>query len=412
MSDNRVEPTATADRRGKLQFLPLLTFIVAEVLWTQWLRIAGDLYDTTSRVSRGGSIGADFSFVYRAAVSITHGLRGYTDIPNYVYLPGVSVLYLPLAFFSQVTAYRIFNVILLAALVYITITTLRLSRIAATTGDLWKVLAIVLLVAFLADTYPVQFAFERGNFDLLAAAALVAALSLAQRSSVDWMGLAVGLAVVLKMYPVVIFAALIRRLSWRTVLWFSLSVALGTFCLGKTGVRHFLDTFSSIQYRPYFWVGNHSLASYFQSLGRPWEESGRYNLAILAFIGISAIVFYLVTFRRLGWFGRLSGKFCLAEIGIIGACFSAMSLVPATSHDYKLPIQFVPFALALGNYGRSVLVQRIEFATKIGLALSLAIMFSLLQSSPSTPTIIVNLGLYTVLIILGLIESARNPQPT
>ena len=38
----------------------------------------------------------------------------------------------------------------------------------------------------------------------------------------------------------------------------------------------------------------------------------------------------------------------LGEVGLIGICFSLMSLVPSTSHDYQLVLQFIPIATTKG----------------------------------------------------------------
>jgi len=102
----------------------------------------------------------------------------------------------------------------------------------------------------------------------------------------------------------------------------------------------FLSNLTRFSTAGFCWEGNHSLHCYLRAHGV--QSTYRHSAVLLLGFAAAAAVLYVRVLR-----GRdvPASRFSVAEISLIGMAFVLMSLVPNVSHDYKLPIQVVPFLL-------------------------------------------------------------------
>jgi hypothetical protein len=274
-------------------------------------------------------------------------LKGSTPyIGANLYPPLASVLFCPLAALPFPVAYLL---VTLASIVAFVSVTLVLPLLACRKSD--RTALIALTMAGLLS-YGFQFEIERGQFNVLAVACCAWALFLFHAGTGPWFRSAAyllfTLAIQLKVYPAIFIFAFARNArDWQGNLarWAALglvNIAL-LFVMGKTVFRDFLGAIMAQSHDPFIWFGNHSLKS-FVVLQHP--GTGTFSSALGIGCGLllaaSFVCILLLVYMRNE---RSSFKYLVAICGL-----SAL-LIPAVSHDYKLPVLAMTFALYVGETG-------------------------------------------------------------
>ena len=299
--------------------------------------------------------GMDYKAVYNCGAALWSGLGEYLKITSTGYPPLVTVLYLPLNLFPVDAAYKLFVFLLMlcgAATVYISMTIQRhsltvLSRIALS----------LVICTILFFTYPFNFSFERGNGDIIAAGFAAGAL-LATAQGKKWPAiLLLTLSSQIKVYPAILSVFLLARFGWGSLTSFiSLNICC-LFILGPNAFLGFIKGSGRLSTVVFSWPGNHSFHSYVVNLYKTgfFSKSVAERILALAYF-LSAASFIALSFKyvkSLPWRRNnkefLTRSFGPREIGIIGASFCLMSLLPPTSHDYKLVIHIVPYIILLNT---------------------------------------------------------------
>ena len=114
-------------------------------------------------------MGVDFSAGYKYAVALHGGISEYIKASS-AYPPFYTVAVFPLSFFPLHTAYRIYFLVLTLALFIMTYVSLTEIDDLDVTSKILSALVITTLFYF---SYPVNFALERGNSDLVAGALVI-----------------------------------------------------------------------------------------------------------------------------------------------------------------------------------------------------------------------------------------------
>lgn len=329
---------------GIVAWLIVLTFGYLD------FRIRGDgLYDTGQSGFAALPKGMDYKQVYAYGTALKKGLSNYLAVPN-AYPPFVTLFYLPLTFLSENLSYQVYDILLLVFLfgtIYFSLD----SSISKLDRNL-TVLISLTATALLIHTYPVNFSFERGNGDIVAA--FFAALSLwsIRRGKALPAVLFLTISSQLKVYPAALAVLLMVRFGWRHTIYFIVLNSFLLLILGPKALLHFMTHAKVLGLRPFVWQGNHSIFSFvkqtasFYGVPHNLEVKARVitQIVLIATFAASALNYY--RHRITGSASRIM-HFSGEEIGIIGMAFSLMSLLTATSHDYKLVIHIVPFILLL-----------------------------------------------------------------
>ncbi len=385
--------------RGKGRFAPssyfyFAVFFITQVVSDHLVRIKGNSYFQTFGIPLLNPVGADFRIVHQASSTILNGLQGYEKIVNNVYPPFVSLSYLPLTFFSEKTAYFLFTFLILAAVFWTTVKALQCAGSAAP----FPVVSSLIVTGILYGTYPVQFALERGNFDALAAAALLLCLSalLSHRQVAG--GIALGIGTSLKIYPVLILPALICRMRWFMPFVAAGVLLSGVFCLGETSVNHLVRSIKTVQGAPYLWPGNHSLANFFAGMGWPQQSATVMSCVIAGIYCLFAVLLYVQKLRR-NVPPQNENFFSSPEIALIGLAFAVMSLATGTSHDYKILIQFFPFLMIIANSGFKTKEGFYQQILNVFLSISVGLLFGLSWQKPKTPLLLAMAFIYSALFV-------------
>jgi|ERR1035437_1714995 hypothetical protein len=301
--------------------------------------------------------GMDFKAVYVCADALWRGLGEYLRLTSTGYPPLVTVLYLPLRLFSADLAYRLFVFILMlcgAATVHMSMVILRPWSSLVSVNGIVNSIGIYILLTF---TYPFNFSFERGNSDIIAALFAAGAVFATARGRKWPAVLLLTISSQIKIYPAILSVLLLMRFGWGSIIGF-ISLNIGClFILGPDAFLSFLGGSRRLSTMVFSWPGNHSFHSYVVNLykaglfSKPLAE----RLIALAYL-LSAGSFAALFTRHIRSFPwrRNNNNFSAQsigprEIGIVGVCFCLMSLLPPTSHDYKLVIHIVPFLILLSS---------------------------------------------------------------
>ena len=178
---------------------------------------------------------------------------------------------------------------------------------------------------------------ERANLDFYALFFMLLAVWLMLgRRSPWWPALALAVATDLKVYPGVLFALLFWRYRLRALLP---ALVCGVALLLVVGPGAVADSVHGRlaweAYREAYWWGNHSAAA----LGTVLHDTTAWAPSWLNWpLIVVPILLWLATLAllvRRGWSDR-------SAVLATAACFPVMSVVPGTSHDYKLVICVVP----------------------------------------------------------------------
>lgn len=364
----------------KISQVGIIVFLLVLIFGYLDFRIQGDgIYNDGQSEFKALPKGMDFKAVHVYAVALRSGIDKYLAVGCNNYPPFVTIAYLPLSFFPADIAYQFYCIILLLflfALVYTLLSEKVNAIIQYKYKRTCKAILSLLIVYILFQTYPVNFAFERGNYDIIAVAfAAFALLAMSKRYMIASAGL-LAISTQLKIYPAILLVLLFARFGWKGILYFVVFNGLMLSLLGIPGFENFVFTVLKFSANPFLWAGNHSLVSFLSPFnGMVYLKSYiSLNIFLLPFLGFFAVAvfrYFQLTkhYRKKNTKVLVKAHFNGMEIGIIGISFCLMALVPSVSHDYKLVIQILPLILL---FTRS----RLDLISSKNVALILTIVIS------------------------------------
>ena len=365
-------------------------------------------------------VGADFrEGLFYPAKILLQGKSPYLDYSS-IYPPFTILLAAPFRLFTVSTAYLL-QVVLLYGLNILTIwgaikiaASARATEAGASPGatlELPLELPLFLLISFLILTsYGFFFSVERGNNDAYAQCAAILGLWLMlRRPEKLWLqALAFSVAAHLKLYPAILFLLPLWQHGRRSLLPLVVINALLLLSTGPANAVEFAEVMVRYAGQPFLWVGNHSAASF----------SLLVNGYLIPHVGLQlpTLVFYLLPAAL--W---LLGAFTLWRKGFSpgGAVWlfilsvPMMSVIPSTSHDYKLVLIGAPVAMVFSRliFDYATLDERVRLL-QIGAVMVL--MLFLTRSYTMLPPLLGNkypflLALELVFVWTILVPRVRTP---
>jgi hypothetical protein len=198
----------------------------------------------------------------------------------------------------------------------------------------------LLIGLWLVTSYGFLFALERGQFDLFAAfVSLVAVWLLLRMPGSAWPAAAcLALAINIKVYPAVLLVLVFWRYRWRAIVPVVVTNVVLLFSSGPSNTWRFLTNLRSMQGHPYFWIGNHSAASFADLVHSTVHRTPSWFGSFLLLCSVVIWAVTMVIVIRRGWSQRLA-------VLAAAACVPLMEVVPATSHDYTLVWLVFPLAV-------------------------------------------------------------------
>jgi len=347
----------------------LVMFIVG---YLNFRFLGNTLYNDSLTVLWMDPIGFDLLHTYKNSLALSSGIWELLKVDNF-YPPFLSILFYPLTYFKFKLAYQIFSCLTafsLFASIYFCV-----AQINPSLERKLLVLLALLGTAILMQTYPVNFELERGNCNILGGFLVCMFLYLLQRQKVLFAIIILAIAIQIKIYffPLAIFLLRTEKFFRNSLIFLFISLFFFNI-LGIYPLEKFISSIAEVAINPWVYSGNHSLYSFVKIIIRThlFNESIANSLAIGLYAITIALFFFATIFyilylyqtknNRQDFFSPLSP----IEIGVIGVYFSCMSLLVSISHDYKLPIQLIPFLLllSLGCYekGKLKVIAKLIFA--------------------------------------------------
>jgi len=200
-----------------------------------------------------------------------------------------------------------------------------------------KWLFFCMLILYLTS-YGFLFEIERGQWNILAISLVLAAVYFSRKDMIIFPALLFGLAVSLKLYPILFAPALIKdyskiKESLKMALAVCVSNAVLFLILGLSIFKWYVRIMTKYSDIRTSWIGNHSLTSFNIIYGYTWIKP--YVVVLLMFM-IAWIVYK-------NYKNHLNNSLPhLLSILALTSC-----LLPSVSHDYKLSILgfFVPLVI-------------------------------------------------------------------
>lgn len=257
-----------------------------------------------------------------------------------LYPPLASLLFCPLALLPFKVAYVMITLLSVLAFVSVVL----LLPLKTCPGADRTALVALTLAGLLS--YGFQFEIERGQFNVLAATCVAWALFLYHSGKGRGVRCAAFLlfsvAVQLKLYPAIFVFAFTRNArDWKSnlVRWTALGAMniILFWVLGASVFHAFIGAVSKQVNHPYVWIGNHSITSFVTLLSTSSLERYASVVGICGKIIPAACLTAILALAYVRG-GRTSFKYVLA------ICAFLALLMPAVSHDYKLPIITMAFA--------------------------------------------------------------------
>ena len=203
-------------------------------------------------------MGIDFNAVYSYGIALRESISAYLNASS-IYPPFVTVALLPLTLFPPAAAYHIYVVFLTIALFCMIYACLAENESLSAVDLVFQALVITLFLSF---SYPVNFALERGNSDLLAGAFAALSLFAMTRGWFFFSIITLTAGTQFKIYPVILCALLFKRFGYRSIIWFLAANAAAFLILGVPAFLQFAASLSALAGVPSLWEGNHSLYAY------------------------------------------------------------------------------------------------------------------------------------------------------
>lgn len=286
-------------------------------------------------------VGLDLGVVLDAGRAF---LNGSTNSADYAvgHPPFELFSLLPLATTSQHRAFMIFGSILIACLWGMIYFSLRAGGAAEPSESVF-LSSVLTLVLF--HTYPVLFAIERGNTDLIAGFFMALFLFGLKKQKAILSATSLFLAVHYKIYPIILLPFFFFQFGFRKTLAEAALIFGGFFVLGLAPLKGFHQSILRLQNSPGAWYGNHALKSW-ATYQHGWafnfktEQVDQLRI-LLAIIFIFALILYSTKKSKIEAKAFGDALVCMA--------FPLMSLLPGTSHDYRIPIYLIPLLLLISN---------------------------------------------------------------
>ena len=374
---------ALVAKNHPLLYLLLPVFFLSLILFNHAYRIShsSDKFLERQTIPAEHPGGFDYRYVYRQSTALKNSINDYLQV-RYIYPPLTAVINLPLSLLKEDLAYKTFTYIL-AALFFLSIYVAlkeNLSHMLSTEKNTILFLAIIIF-SMAYNTYPVMFAIERGNCDIIAALFSIVSLYAVTRNKMVLSIVFLTIAINYKLYPLILFAIILSRFGWKTIPLIIFSNMLALLALGYPGLRYFVhQLFFLHPFSMTIWEGNHSLYSFFNQLTaiiNPIYLTPAFYFILCMLISIFTLIWILHVTRGKTEEGSLQNPlstFSDTEIGLIGMAFQLMALLPPVSHDYKLVILIVPYILLISRNTRQFQINPWWMLT-IGMFLSISMGF-------------------------------------
>jgi hypothetical protein len=361
--------------------------------------------------------GLDFRVVYKQAEALSRGLDSYLEIKN-AYPPLVAVLAFPLTKLDETTAYRVYTVVLLCALFLCIFVTLKENFKLFDELNNRALLAIsVFLFTLFYNTYPVMFAIERGNCDLMAGFFCALSLYAATKGRMILSIVALTIAIHYKLYPLILIAIVFPRFGWKSIPWFIAGNAAASLILGYRVFKEFISRVDNFSQTPNIWFGNHSIYSFLTNFAN--IDLHDLNLFLSASLVAIFVLAWCWVHRndivRLFGFKRVEvvseAALTGAEVGLVGMAFQLMSLIPTTSHDYQLVVQIVPIIMVASRTHRDFKLNKyVYFILTVSMMILTAYLFAPrnnLMNGIKTIPLLMNMSIFLVLALSGRNKAVR-----
>jgi hypothetical protein len=284
--------------------------------------------------------GMDFETgLYNPAKAMVEGTGDhFTNYP-----PVVTLLAMPLTYFTLWRAYIIFlSLLFFTNIVAILATNLLAGAISGKGRSLsWEIAGMITM--YTLTSYGLFFGLKNGNYDVFASFFSVLGLLLFVRFPEKiWLStLFLSLATHLKLYPGILFVILIWKYGFKSLIPL-LSINAGLFLvLGFDRMVEFFAQLGPYIQNPFITIKSSSAVSFAEHL-------------ILQGVSLdkSLLTWIFTTIPILIWLGSVlylykKGFSNLGMLWYFVVSFAPMFALPAVSHDYKLVILSVPLLLAL-----------------------------------------------------------------
>ncbi|MDD5746083.1 MAG: glycosyltransferase 87 family protein [Candidatus Omnitrophica bacterium] len=327
-------------------------------------------------------LGIDFYENYQYGKLVLDGKSPYSI--GCIYPPFETVFFSPLALFPYETAYvlqviLLFIISLLCIYCSVEIGSHVFPGLNKNNASLQKPFVFLFSAFALISSYGFMFNLERGNYDLFALffSVLFLLLIIKYPQSLWLQVIALSIAAHLKIYPAVLFVLLFWKHKQKALIPAAFVNVAFLFVLGPVCLAEFAKNMTKFAGNPYFWLGNHSAASFSRLLTDDLFFDFKSTKMLLTLtpliVWMSGCVILLL--RK---FNPVNAVlfFCLS--------LPLMNLLPPVSHDYKLVLVGVPFTILfiglLANF-----VVKAKNAALFELVLLLLIFGFTLRSWAATP---------------------------
>ena len=268
-----------------------------------------------------------------------------------LYPPLASVFFTPLLALKFSAAYKIITLVNVLFYVLMTLVLpLKIDKKRQVTS-----LAILFFITGIFS-YGFQFELQRGQFNVIAAAACFIAIWIYHYHNKNryLAYILFTISVQLKVFPAIFIVMFITDWhDWKNNIKRFLALSTVNFALffvlGTSVFVDFIRAIKAQSVNPSIWYGNHSIRSYVISISEiasqhGWTWVNNYSgLVQLAFLAIIAVCIFLIMFQAY----RQKQKGVNSHLLL--ACTIGALLIPPVSHDYKLSILAAPVAILLSD---------------------------------------------------------------
>ncbi len=323
---------------------------------------SGGRYQAPDPIPPMASVGGDLQISLRAGQALRAGAEDYDAVRAdakardrwgrmYPYPPVVVWMLAPLSFLSDLDALRVWGLLFLllwpaSLLLYL--------RWAHPSLEAWSTAAAGVLVTF-ALSASMLLELERGNFDWTVAALCLAGLALLSRERDVPAGAALGLAIAMKVYPVVLWPLLLATRRFKAA---AAAVVTGLLVFLITGPGDNLRWLRALTSERTGWLEvrawNTTLAN---ALGWAFPSL---DAALADRLGLGLWALCLALFLCALAFARRAGR-ALAPAHAGALAFPLMFMVPATSWSYTL-FTLLPCLFVLAHLWREAPQRRVACA--------------------------------------------------
>lgn len=275
------------------------------------------------------TIGYDLNETLKSSKELLAGKTPYV-LKIYSYSPFASVLFIPLTLISFKLAYLI---VFLATLILFVISMFATHKLFVKQKESLVLFLFLLITGVIS--YGMSFELERGQFNMLAfACALLGLYFFANTKKVIGL-IFLTLGMQLKIYPAIFIVQFFIH-SYKIKRDWLLAggvVIINFLLLFVGGIAVFKDFIKALLYQmgnAYYWIGNHSIASYCDIVNTAASFCSIKSYPLL--LGSFFLLFGITTF--LVWkFSKVKANPYLFTLSGLG-----MLIIPSASHDYTLVV--------------------------------------------------------------------------